>query len=99
MALVRFTMRLDGFSTTRFTHSFEVIEYTGPLVYTPGNTIVLANLQVTQTGNPDNLIQGPCQFVKLASDPYNDLIISDGTWTNNALQTLYYAEDPQGWLG
>jgi hypothetical protein len=94
-----FTMRLDGSSTTRFTHAFEVAEYTGPLVYTPGKTNVLADLQVTQTGNPANVIQGPCQFVKLVSDPYNDLTISDGTWTNGALQSLNYAEDSQGGLG
>jgi hypothetical protein len=92
-------MKLDGFTTTAFSHSFEVIEYTGPLAYTPGKTNVLANLQVTQTGNPANVIQGPCQFVKLASDPYNDLTISDGTWTNNTLQSLNYAEDSEGGLG
>jgi len=94
-----FRMKLDGFSTTTFSHSFEVIEYTGPLAYTPGYTNVLANLRVTQTGNPANVIQGPCQFVKLASDPYNDLTISDGTWTNTALQPLNYAEDSQGGMG
>jgi hypothetical protein len=94
-----FRMKLDGFTTTAFSHSFEVIEYTGPLAYTPGKTNVLANLQVTQTGNPANVIQGPCQFVKLASDPYNDLTISDGTWTNNTLQSLNYAEDSEGGLG
>lgn len=94
-----FTMRLDGFSTTTFSHSFEVTEYTGPLTYTPGKTNVLADLLVTQTGNSANVIQGPCQFVKVASDPYNDLTISDGTWTNSALQSLNYAEDSQGGWG
>jgi len=90
------TMRLDGFTPTTFTHSFEVIEYAGPLTYTPGNTNVVADLVVTQTGNSNNVIQGPCQFVKVASDPYNDLTISDGVWTNAALQSLSYAEDTGG---
>ena len=91
-------MNLGGFPTV-FTHSFEVIEYTGPLLYTPGSTNVLGSLRVTQTGNPANVIQGPCQFVKLASDPYNDLFINDGTWTNSAQQSLNYAEDAAGGYG
>jgi hypothetical protein len=42
------------------------------------------------------VMRGPCQFVKDASDPYNDLTISDGVWTNAALQLLSYAEDTGG---
>jgi hypothetical protein len=90
------SMKLDGSTTTTFTHSFEVIEYTGPITYTPGKTNVVASLAVTQTGNATNVMRGPCQFVKDASDPYNDLTISDGVWTNAALQLLSYAEDTGG---
>jgi hypothetical protein len=57
---------------------------------------VLANLQTTQTGNTNNVIQGPCQFVKVASDPYNELAINDGAWTNTALQMLSYTGVPAG---
>ncbi len=90
------SMKLDGFTTTTFTHSFEVIEYAGPITYTPGQTNVMASLVVTQTGNALNVMQGPCQFVKVPSDPYNDLTISDGTWTNSALQSLNFTGDPYG---
>lgn len=92
-------MKLDGFTTTVFSHSFEVIEYTGPLHYAPGRTNVLADVLVTQTGNTANVFQGPCQFIKLDSDPYNDLFISNGTWTNSAQQSLNYAEDAAGGMG
>jgi hypothetical protein len=73
-----------------YTCPFEVIEYTGPLTYTPGSNTVSASINQTQTGNPANTFQGPIAFDKSTTDRFNTLTNRPGTWTNAALQMLTF---------
>ncbi len=70
--------------------TFELIEYTGPLAYTPGSNTVNGAVALRQTGNAANQLQGPVQFVKVATNRFNLLVLQPGTWTNAAAQTLGY---------
>jgi hypothetical protein len=69
---------------------FTLIEYTGPLTYTPGSNIVSAAVNLTQTGNPANTLSGPIAFVKSSTDRFNTLTNQPGFWTNAASQTLSF---------
>jgi hypothetical protein len=76
-----------------FTHTFQLIEYTGPLTYTPGSNTVTGIVNLVQTGNPANQFTGPVQFNKVAADRFNDLILQAGTWNNSALQSMPFFRD------
>ena len=73
-----------------FTSVFDLLEYAGPLLYTPGTSLVNGNLNVVQTGLPSSQILGPVQFVKVATNRFNQLVLQPGSWTNNAAQMLSY---------
>src|SRR6266704_2348417 len=73
---------------------FELIEYTGPLTYTPGSNTVSGSVNLTQTGNTNNHMQGPLQFVKVSTNRFNRLTLQAGAWTNDAMQTLSFTNDP-----
>jgi hypothetical protein len=77
-------------SLGNFTCPFELIEYTGPLTYTPGSNTVSASINLTQTGNATKTMQGPITFVKSTSDRFNTLTNQPGVWTNAALQILSF---------
>ena len=69
---------------------FTLLEYTGPLTYTPGSNTVSAAVSLTQTGNPANTLKGPIVFMKSSTDRFNTLTNQPGIWTNAALQTLSF---------
>jgi hypothetical protein len=73
-----------------FTCPFTLLEYTGPLTYTPGSNIVSAAVNLVQTGYTNNTLQGPIVFVKSTTDPFNTLTNQPGVWTNAAAQTLSF---------
>ena len=73
-----------------FTCPFTLLEYTGPLTYTPGSNTVSAAVNLTQTGNPANTLKGPIVFVKSSTDRFNTLTNQPGVWTNASLQTLSF---------
>lgn len=77
-----------------FTHTFELIEYTGPLAYTPGNTNVTGSVSLTQTGNEANTWQGPVEFIKSPTNRFNELELQAGGWTNASLQVQTFWKDP-----
>jgi len=85
-----------------FSHAFELLEYTGPLLYLPGSTAVTGDVDLTQSGAPANRLRGPVQFVKVATNRFNELTLQPGVWTNAAAQSLvftnhtFYREAP--WL-
>ena len=70
-----------------YEHTFEVIEYTGTLVYAPGSNVVTGMLNVT---NETDRLQGPVSFTKSVTEPYDELTLMSGNLTNSALQTLDY---------
>lgn len=76
-----------------FRSAFELIEYAGPLLYTPGTNTVSGSVNLVKTGDPTSQLQGPVQFVKVATNRFNQLILQPGTWTNNAAQMLTYTND------
>src|SRR6266567_485321 len=88
------TFRNTGFGNLVFLATFELIEYTGPLTYTPGSNTVSGSVNLTQTGNPANQMRGPVQFVKAAgADRFNNLTLQPGGWTNADLQTITFTND------
>jgi hypothetical protein len=73
-----------------FTCPFTLLEYTGPLTYTPGSNTVSASISLTQTGNPAKTLQGPINFIKSKTYPFNILTNQPGVWTNASLQMLSF---------
>lgn len=73
-----------------FTHTFQLLEYSGPLVYTPGSNSVTGTVTLRQTADPTSSLQGPFQFAKVATNRFNRLILQAGAWTNAAAQMLSF---------
>ena len=76
-----------------YTCPFELLQYTGPLTYTPGSNTVEASISLTQTGGASNTLQGPIDFDKSSADPFDVLTNEAGVWTNGALQTLSFSAE------
>jgi hypothetical protein len=76
-----------------FPLGFELLEYTGPLTYTPGSNAVNGTISLTKTGDSTSQMQGPIQFVKNATNRFNLLMLQPGAWTNAAMQMLTYTND------
>jgi len=76
-----------------FNHVFELLEYTGPLLFTPGSNTVAGSINLVQTGDATSDIQGPFQFVKVPTNRFNRLILQPGTWTNGLGQLLTFTND------
>jgi len=75
-----------------FTLPFEILEYKGPITYTPGTNTVNATFELKQTGNPTAVMNGPATFLKSATDRLNNLTLKAGVWTNESQQTLSYVD-------
>jgi hypothetical protein len=76
-----------------FTHRFELLEYAGPLEYTPGTNRVSGTVDLTQTGDPANRLAGPIEFIKSATNRFDELRLQHGTWTNATAQPLSIGND------
>jgi hypothetical protein len=76
-----------------FTHSFELLEYAGTLSYTPGSNHVTGTVDLSQTGDAQNRLTGPVDFLKFTADRFNDLALQAGTWTNAFAQSLPFLLD------
>ena len=76
-----------------FRHGFELIEYKGPLNYTPGTNRLSGTIALTQTGNPANRLGGPLELTKTPPDRFNELDLLPGAWTNAMAQSLSYTND------
>jgi hypothetical protein len=71
-----------------FLHAFEILEYTGPLTYTPGTNIVNASVDFTLTGDPLNSLKGPVTFQKSSTNRFNRLTLTSALMTNAVEQVL-----------
>ncbi len=78
-----------------FSHTFDLLDYSGLLAYSPAATTINGTMELTQTGNPSGQIHGPATFVKVASDPFNQLDLQPGGWTNELEQPLLF---PLSWI-
>jgi hypothetical protein len=68
-----------------YLHTFQVLEYTGSLTYTPGSNVVSGSLNLT---NAADQLHGPMNFMKDPGSPYNLLTLQPAFLTNAALQVL-----------
>jgi len=76
-----------------FTSPFELIEYSGPLVYSPGTNTVAGNVNLVKTGDSTSQLGGPVQFLKVLTNRFDQLILQPGAWTNSAAQMLSYTNN------
>ena len=81
-----------------YTHTFELIEYTGPLVYTPGTNRVTGAVNLTRTGDDTSEWTGPIEFIKAATNRFDELILQHGAWTNAFSQTVNFSNDIDSFL-
>jgi hypothetical protein len=80
-------------SLGEFQHSFELIEYTGPLAYTPQIEEISGHLNLTRTGNPTETLTGPFHFEKSPHNPHDELLLTAGSWTNALDEPYLYFTD------
>jgi hypothetical protein len=73
-----------------FTNTFELLEYSGPLTYTPGSSNVTGVVQFTQTLSTSNTLTGPILFMRSLTNRLNELQFSNGRWTNTVGRALSY---------
>ncbi len=76
-----------------FSLTFELLEYTGTLNYTPTATNVSGSLNLTNSGDSSIKLAGSFSFLKSATNRFNDLELQPGVWTNSAGQSLSYTND------
>ena len=81
------TFNLSGYG--QFTHYFNILEYTGPLTYTPGASVVSGTVDLVRTESPASVFRGPVQFVKVSANPSNQLNLASGYWTNEYSESLF----------
>lgn len=76
-----------------FTHSFELLEYDGPLNYTSTSTQAIGTLGLwAQPAGDTNLLAGAALFTKTNADT---VYLTEGSWTNVTGQSLtFQANDP-----
>ena len=66
-----------------YRHTFEVLELTGPLTYTPGSNAVSGSVTLT---NETDQLRGPVSFVKSVANPHDRLTLQSASLTNAAQQ-------------
>jgi hypothetical protein len=67
-----------------FNHTFELLEFTGPVYYTPAPTNMTARTAFEQTGDTTNKFGGPWLLTKESTNRFNMIHVAAGTWTNTA---------------
>lgn len=86
-----------------FRHTFEILEYTGTIAYTPAADVVSGTIHLVQTGHPTNVVDGPVQFEKVADSADHQIRILPGSWSGTLLSTFYtytnhvFSRDPLFW--
>ncbi|HYG24849.1 MAG TPA: hypothetical protein VEH04_18935 [Verrucomicrobiae bacterium] len=86
------TLNLNNFGS--FTHTFQILEYTGSLTYTPGATTVTGIVSMERTESPEWTFGGVLDFVKSTVNPANQLTNQFSTWTNSWDQSYEVWEQP-----
>lgn len=81
-------LNFAGFGS--FSHTFNILEYRGPLNFTPGSNVVSGNVDLSLTGTPASSLKGPIAFTKSATNPHNELTLQSGAWTNATAETFSF---------
>lgn len=74
-----------------FTHTFQLLEYTGTLGYIPATNIVTGTLKLAQTGQPANLLSGATAMTRVATNRFNQMLLLPGSLVGADGQVLLYA--------
>ncbi len=70
-----------------FVHTFELLNYTGTLHYTPGTNVVAGSVDLHLISDPLTTLTGP---VSIDKTNVNQLHLEAGSWTNNAMLSFDY---------
>jgi hypothetical protein len=70
-----------------FVHTFELLNYTGTLHYTPGTNVVAGSVDLHLISDPLATLTGPVSIDKTNA---NQLHLEAGSWTNNAALNFDY---------
>src|SRR5439155_13040876 len=76
-----------------FVHAFEIIEFTGPLNYTPDTNKVSGTLTLTQTGDTNSQLAWPIEFTKSPTNRFDELTLGHEVWTDASSQTNHISND------
>jgi hypothetical protein len=76
-----------------FDHSFEVLEYSGVLAYTPQTDSIGGTLQAGNPQTPSEVLEGTLTLRRDANDRFNRLLALPGTWISQDL-SFDFAEFP-----
>ncbi len=76
-----------------FVHAFEIIEFIGPLNYTPDTNKVSGTISLTQTGDSTSQLAGPIDFTKSTTNRFNKLFLRHAVWTNASSETFKISND------
>ncbi len=79
---------IPGYTQNTFVIPFQLLEFSGPLTYTPGQTNVLGSLNLAQTDAPGSTLAGNFAFTKIATNRFNSLVLQPGMWSNSVPQAL-----------
>ncbi|HEV2394390.1 MAG TPA: hypothetical protein VG146_18730 [Verrucomicrobiae bacterium] len=74
-----------------FHHTFELVEYTGTLSYSPGSSSVAGSVLLGQTGGAAAQMQGEARLVKSDADPFNVLTLQAGSWSADSNASLDFS--------
>lgn len=73
-----------------FVHTFDLIEYTGTLVATPGPNTITASLALKQTGKETNTLSAALAFSRVATNRVNALVLLPGSFLTSSGQVLLH---------
>lgn len=73
-----------------FTHTFELLEYAGNFVYSPGTNTVTGTLNLAQAGTPANTLSGALTLARAATKSFDQLVLLPGSLLNSAGQVMLY---------
>lgn len=74
-----------------FSHIFEIIEYAGPIYYSPGATNVTVRATLARSAASEETLSGRFQLLKSGTNRFNELALQAGALTNQELAALAFA--------
>lgn len=74
-----------------FTHTFELLEFTGNLDYTPSTNIVTGTLKLAKTGQAANTLSGAAALTRAATNRFNQVLLLPGSLVGSDGQVLLYS--------